>query len=65
MRGSRKIAPKESCPPTITLTLFSPNLGKYGPEKTPYLDTFHAMGDNFARRKLSGHNYEITGKLTN
>ena len=22
--------------------LFSPNTGKYGPEKTPYLDTFHA-----------------------
>ena len=21
---------------------FSPNAGKYGPEKTPYLDTFHA-----------------------
>ena len=23
--------------------LFSPNAGKYGPEKTPYLDTFHAV----------------------
>ena len=22
---------------------FSPNGGKYGPEKTPYLDSFHAM----------------------
>ena len=22
---------------------FSPNTGKYGPEKTPYLDTFHAV----------------------
>ena len=22
--------------------VFSPNTGKYGPEKTPYLDTFHA-----------------------
>ena len=21
----------------------SPNTGKYGPEKTPYLDTFHAV----------------------
>ena len=21
----------------------SPNVGKYGPEKTPYLDTFHAV----------------------
>ena len=23
--------------------VFSPNTGKYGPEITPYLDTFHAM----------------------
>ena len=22
---------------------FSPNAGKYGPGKTPYLDTFHAV----------------------
>ena len=22
---------------------FGPNAGKYGPEKTPYLDSFHAM----------------------
>ena len=25
------------------LTVFSPNTGKYGPEKTPYLDIFHAV----------------------
>ena len=24
-------------------SVFSPNAGKYGPEKTPYLDTFHAV----------------------
>ena len=24
------------------LSVFSPNTGKYGPEITPYLDTFHA-----------------------
>ena len=24
-------------------SVFSPNTGKYGPEKTPYFDTFHAM----------------------
>ena len=24
-------------------TLFSPNTGKYGPKKTPYLDNFHAL----------------------
>ena len=23
--------------------MFCPNAGKYGPEKTPYLDTFHAV----------------------
>ena len=23
--------------------IFSPNTKKYGPEKTPYLDTFHAV----------------------
>ena len=25
------------------LSIFSPNVGKYGPEKTQYLDTFHAV----------------------
>ena len=25
------------------LSVFSPNAGKYGPEKIPYLDTFHAV----------------------
>ena len=25
------------------LSVFSPNTGKYGPEITPYLDSFHAM----------------------
>ena len=28
---------------TPYLAVFSPNVGKYGPEKTPYLDTFHAV----------------------
>ena len=28
---------------TKYLSLFNPNVGKYGPEKTPYLDTLHAM----------------------
>ena len=27
---------------TEYLSVFSPNVGKYGPELTPYLDTFHA-----------------------
>ena len=25
------------------MSVFSPNIGKSGPEKTPYLDTFHAV----------------------
>ena len=25
---------------------FSSNTGKYGPEKTPYLDTFHGMWES-------------------
>ena len=24
-------------------SVFNPNTGTYGPEKTPYLDTFHAV----------------------
>ena len=28
---------------TEHLSVFSPNAGKYGPEKTPYLDSFHIM----------------------
>ena len=28
---------------TPYLSVFSPNAGKYGPEKTPYLDTFHVI----------------------
>ena len=27
---------------TLCLSVFSLNAGKYGPEKTPYLETFHA-----------------------
>ena len=30
----------------LNIPLFSPNKGKYGPEITPYLDTFHAVGIN-------------------
>ena len=29
--------------PAKYLSVFSPNVGKYGPEKTPYLDTFHEV----------------------
>ena len=31
---------------------FSPNTGKYGPEKAPYLDTFHAV-DYFISKNLT------------
>ena len=37
---------REKCPNTKYLSIFSPNAGKYGPEKTPHLDTFHAVGSN-------------------
>ena len=30
---------------TEQISVFSPNTGKYGQEKTPYLDTFHAVFD--------------------
>ena len=30
----------------LYLSVFSPNVGKYGPEKTPYLDIFHAVTAN-------------------
>ena len=29
--------------PYLSENIFSPNTGKYGPEITPYLDTFHAV----------------------
>ena len=29
--------------------VFSQNTGKYVPEKTPYLDTFHAVSPNYMR----------------
>ena len=28
---------------SLYLSVFNPNAGKYGPEKTPYSDTFHAV----------------------
>ena len=28
---------------TPYFSVFNPSAGKYGPEKTPYLDTFHAV----------------------
>ena len=44
----RRITLREKCPNTGVLSgsyfpVFSPNTGKYRPEKTPYLVTFHAV----------------------
>ena len=48
-----KFSLREKCPNTefflvrirrdTYLSVFRPNVVKYGPEKTPYLDTFHAV----------------------
>ena len=39
--------------------VLSPNVGKYRPEKTPYLDTFHAVGIG----TIYGLMVEIRGKI--
>ena len=36
--------------------LFSLNAGKYGPEKTPYLDTFHEVHKSHQRKPRKGEN---------
>ena len=42
----------------VYLSVFSPNAGKYGPEKTPYLNNFHAVKGTsvlkYAERKCVG-----------
>ena len=32
------------------LSVFGPNAGKHGPEKTPYLDTFHVVNQSMSGR---------------
>ena len=42
------------------LSVFSPNAGKYGPEKTPYLDSFHTANisvNNFILKRLVTINF--------
>ena len=39
---------------------FNPNAGKYGPEKTPYLDNFHAVSDIFVCVKGLCPNYPLS-----
>ena len=41
IRGSRHCVKSVQIPSFFSV--FSPNTGKYGPEKIPYLDTFHAV----------------------
>ena len=48
---------REKCPNAEFL--FSPNTGKYGPEKTPYLDTFHAVLDVIKERADKGTQFVI------
>ena len=42
---------------TKYLSVFSPNAAKYGPEKTPYSDTFHAVStfEVASERVENGH----------
>ena len=36
----------------VNLHIFSQNTGKYGPEITPYLDTFHAVTLSFGSESV-------------
>ena len=38
--------------------VFSPNTGKYGPEITPYLNTFHAASDPSNKKKMNGYSFQ-------
>ena len=44
--SSRSKALREKCPNTESISVFSPNKGKYGPEKTIFLETFDAVKSN-------------------
>ena len=42
--GKKISALREKCSDTeFFWSVFNPSTGKYGPEKTPYLDNFHAV----------------------
>ena len=64
----------------LRLSVFSPNVGKYGPEMTPYLDTLRSeLRKEFCneeafqrlhltllwRRPLSEYNFEFQGSVRN
>ena len=44
---------------TAYLSVFSPNAGKYGPEKTPYLDTFQTVFGIYNAHLRRGKNSEV------
>ena len=48
---------------SFSWSVFNPNAGKYGPEKTPYLDTFHAVHSSDMIRKKVNNATEILKKL--
>ena len=41
--GMGELALLEKCQNTKFFPVFSPSTGKYGPDETPYFDTFHAV----------------------
>ena len=42
-----------------SIPVFSPNAGKYGPEKTPYLDTFQAVECKRSPRRKTESNFDF------
>ena len=56
-----RISLRKKCPNTeFFLVIFSPNTGKYGPEKTLYLNTFYAVRFFFTNSKHSTHHNSKT-----
>ena len=52
---------REKCPNSeLFWSVFSLNTGKYGPEKTPYLETFYAVSVNKGFLKMSQNSQENT-----
>ena len=47
---------------TLQISVFSPNTGKYGPEKTPYLDIFYAVTENSNKNKTK--HISLTSAMT-
>ena len=48
---------------TSYISVFSPNAGKYGPENTPYLNTFHAVNYSTLTHSISQSSLEIIETL--